>query len=180
MSRLTVTEKEHWKQRIENRINKAIEALETQDAPLMPNIKAKADADAHVFLCTAEIHSKIEANKSQREALEAEFEMLEKAMHTVALGEEAVRSSRGYGTRSDFWHLHAKCSRRIESELLKESSIGREILKLRHEKEALLDTVWLATSNAQIRDLWSRVSVVLRDDATPLQQQIMTTEPDAS
>jgi len=56
---------------------------------------------------------------------------------------------------------------------LKDSAIGKEILKLRAEKDALLDTVWLATSSAQIRDLWSRVSEVLGDPATPLQQQIL-------
>ena len=64
----------------------------------------------------------------------------------------------------------------LEDELLKDSPLGRQILKLRAEKDALLDTVWLATSSAQVRDLWSRVSAVLGEEVTPLQQQILLRE----
>jgi hypothetical protein len=62
----------------------------------------------------------------------------------------------------------------MEEELLAETPLGQQILKLRAEKEALLDTVWLATSSSQIRDLWSRVSVVLGEEETPLQRQILS------
>jgi seryl-tRNA synthetase len=177
MSRLTVTEKEHWKQRIERRINKAIENLETKDATFMPAIKAKAEREAHVCLGTEGMNDRIDAIKNQRKELEAELESLESTMYTQALGLEAVQHHRLYCMRSDFYSLHGKLSSRIESELLQASPIGREILKLQQEKDSLLDTVWLATSNIHIRDLWNRVSSVVGDEATPLQQQVMTTEP---
>lgn len=177
MSRLTVTEKEHWKQRMERRIDKAIESLETQDVTFMPTIEAKAKREAHVSLGTAEMNDRIAVIKNHSKELEAEFEKLESAMYTHALGAEAVRHQQLYCMRSDFYSLLDKLSSRIESELLLASPIGREILKLRQEKDSLLDTVWLATSNAHIRDLWSRVSSVVGDEATPLQQQVMTTEP---
>ena len=93
-------------------------------------------------------------------------------MFKQALGDDALRRG-DYFARSEFSDVHGKHRDRIENELLKDSAIGQEILKLRTEKEALLDTVWLATSNAQIRDLWNRVSLVLGDEATDLQQSIL-------
>jgi len=44
-----------------------------------------------------------------------------------------------------------------ESEILAESELGRRVLSLRAEKENLLDTVWLATSSTQIKQLWEQV-----------------------
>ncbi|MCA9120721.1 MAG: hypothetical protein H6822_35915 [Planctomycetaceae bacterium] len=45
-----------------------------------------------------------------------------------------------------------------EDELLAELERGQEIVRLRQEKEDLLDTVWFATSGAQIKELWSKVA----------------------
>lgn len=176
MSRLTVTEKEHWKARIENRINKAIALLEAQDSALMPGIKARAELEAHKRLGTAKIKTRLDAIEKEREALATEQSKLEKDMYRQALGEQVVRDQYEYYLKSTFQSLLATRRQHIESELLQESSIGREILKLRDERDGLLDTVWLATSNVQIRELWGRVSQVLGDDATPLQQQILATE----
>jgi hypothetical protein len=101
-------------------------------------------------------------------------------MYGQALGKEATQNPNDYRLANDFWSLHRKHQERIEDELLAQSELGRRILTLRAEKDALLDTVWLATSNAQIRDLWSHISVVLGDDSTPLQQQILDKGTDAA
>lgn len=172
MSRLTLTEKDHWKSRIENRINKAIEQVQSKDISLMPKIKALAELEAHRFLGTDELHSKIESIRHTRSELEKEQEQLESEMFSIALGKPA-RANQSYQIKNDFWHMHKTSQTRFEEVLLNHSIIGKEILKLRAEKDALIDTVWLATSNAQIRDLWGRVSTVLGDAATPLQQQIL-------
>lgn len=47
------------------------------------------------------------------------------------------------------------------------------MLALRKEKEELLDTVWLATSGKQIKDLWQKVSDLLQQEPTPLQQDAL-------
>jgi len=39
-------------------------------------------------------------------------------------------------------------------ELLAETLRGQSILRLREEKENLLDVVWLATSGSELRTLW--------------------------
>ena len=49
-----------------------------------------------------------------------------------------------------------------EKDLLAAEPLGRRILELRLEQENLLDTVWLATSEAQIKQLWSQVNEMLR------------------
>src|SRR5436309_16130071 len=45
-----------------------------------------------------------------------------------------------------------------EEELLAADKVGREILKLRIERERLLDVVWLAASSVQVRARWAKVS----------------------
>lgn len=172
MSRFSVTEKEHWKSRIENRLDKAIESLQAKDVTLMPAIRNKASLEAHKALGTAKMQAKIDSIRQQRQTLQTEQEQLEAAMYRHALGEEAV-SQASYHNASRFSQLHRQTQARFEADLLAESAIGQEILKLRAEKEALLDTVWLATSSVQIRDLWSRVSQVLGDEATELQRRIL-------
>ena len=49
-----------------------------------------------------------------------------------------------------------------EEELLARDPQGKRILNLRQEKDELLDTVWLATSSKQIKELWQSVAELLR------------------
>ena len=60
-----------------------------------------------------------------------------------------------------------------EDELLAEHEIGRRILQLRAEKDRLLDTVWLACSPAQIRQLWTKVGELLGDEPTQLEREAL-------
>jgi hypothetical protein len=64
-----------------------------------------------------------------------------------------------------------------EDELLAESELGQEVLRLRQEKESLLDTVWLACSAKQIKELWSKVAELLDDEQTQLQRDALAIEP---
>lgn len=65
----------------------------------------------------------------------------------------------------------------METELLAKNEIGKRILKLREEKEELLDTVWLATSPKQVKQLWQTVAEVLKQEPTDLQREAMGIEP---
>ena len=64
-----------------------------------------------------------------------------------------------------------------EDELLAESEFGHQVLKLRQEKESLLDTVWLACSAKQIKELWGKVAELLGDEQTQLQREVLAIEP---
>ena len=64
-----------------------------------------------------------------------------------------------------------------EDELLADCEIGRQILGLRQERDNLLDTVWLASSPKQIKELWTKVATLLGDEQTPLQRDALAIEP---
>jgi hypothetical protein len=42
------------------------------------------------------------------------------------------------------------------AEVMSAHATGRDILELEREKDELLDTIWLATSNVQLKSLWTR------------------------
>ena len=65
----------------------------------------------------------------------------------------------------------------MESEILAESELGRQVLSLREEKENLLDTVWLATSSSQIKELWSQVNTLLEIKPTVLEEKALKIAP---
>lgn len=64
-----------------------------------------------------------------------------------------------------------------EDELLAECEVGRRVLKLRQERESLLDVVWLSSSPVQIRELWAKVSELLGDEQTQLHRDALTIPP---
>jgi hypothetical protein len=58
-----------------------------------------------------------------------------------------------------------------EDELLGENERGHQVLRLRAEKDNLLDIVRLATSPSQVRQLWAKISELLGDEPTELERQ---------
>ena len=64
-----------------------------------------------------------------------------------------------------------------EKELLAADPLGRQILELQREQEDLLDTVWLATSPVQIKQLWTRVAEILHQQPSNLQKHALSLEP---
>ena len=176
MSRLTVTEKEHWKSRIEHRINRAIEKLQTSNPQLMSTIRAEAKAQALVQLGITKLYLKRESLKASIKDLAQQADQLEETLFDTVLGPKQPYQ---YNRRSELDSRIAKEATRIEDELLSKDKLGMQIVKLRVEKESLLDTVWLATSSQQVRELWNQVSVVLGDEYTALQAEILSKTVDA-
>jgi len=66
-----------------------------------------------------------------------------------------------YGIETEVSATVSKRQAVHEQELLAETPRGREILTLRQEKDNLIDTVWLATSSKQVKDLWQEVDDML-------------------
>jgi hypothetical protein len=64
-----------------------------------------------------------------------------------------------------------------QEQLLADDPIGREISGLESEKDALLDTIWLAVSPSQIKQLWTRVGELLGDEPTTLEREALAIEP---
>ncbi len=51
------------------------------------------------------------------------------------------------------------------------------MVALRVEKENLLDTVWLATSPSQIKELWEQVNALLELKPTALEEKALKIAP---
>jgi hypothetical protein len=179
MPGLTLTEKSHWKDRIGKRIDKKIEAISAADPHLQDRIRREARARALTSLGLAEMQREREAIEQQQTALDKRDCQLERAMTAHLRGVSADDISDRDAYKHD-QELQSALQRRQtvhEDELLAESDVGQRILQLREEKDNLLDTVWLATSPMQIKELWKKVAELLDDNQTQLQRDALAIDP---
>ncbi len=175
---LTVREKEHWKDRIAARIDKRIDALNAENGKIMEQVNKAARERALDSLGIGTLHKRAEHLKQQKSSLEEKESKTyrEIAAKLRGISVREVTDSR-YGIQSEISEAVAERQTLHEDELLAESEAGREILSLRSEKENLLDTVWLATSGKQIKDLWEKVDSILGNTQTELQRKAMEIPP---
>jgi hypothetical protein len=176
MAGLTVAEKQHWKDRIGRRIDKKIDAIWAEEPNLKDRVGREAKRRAEESLGLAEIQAELDQIEKRQEELESrEKQLLAQALAKVrGSSVEDLDDAR-------FWNGHDSevtqaIDRRagvFEEQLLADNQRGCRILELRREKENLLDTVWLATSPAQIKELWSKVAALLGDEQTPLQRDAL-------
>lgn len=169
---LTVTEKEHWKTRIEAKIDKKIAEVIDRNPQLIAEIQKQARHEAIAALDIVEEHQAVEVLKEQIADLEkAKEEKFSKLCEKLDITERGYY----YGSSSVESTIRQRASR-IETQLLADHDIGKEIVQLQRERENLLDTVWLATSPRQIRDLWNEFSVFLNASNTGVQESILHSE----
>jgi hypothetical protein len=83
----------------------------------------------------------------------------------------------GYHREQEVQSAVAKRQKVHEDGLLAECDTGREVLRLRQEQENLLDTVWLATSPAQVKELWTKVNELLSAEPTSLEREALAIKP---
>jgi hypothetical protein len=172
---LTVTEKEHWKERIGRRLDKKIESLVANDPGFLERIREQARQRALQSLGLAAMQTELDTIAAQKEDLEAREQAAHQAMLATVrhLPLAAVRDSHFGSRHQEVAQAIPKRQAVHEEELLAEETVGQEILRLRQEKENLLDTIWLATSPQQIRQLWQKVVELLGEDQTPLQKEAL-------
>jgi hypothetical protein len=175
MPSLTVTEKEHWKERIGKKIDRKIEAVAADDPGLLERVAGQARHRALRSLGLAEIQEELDALADQKQEVERRERRAHRAMLAVVRRvpiedlEEFYYGSRHHEVEQAIHKRQAV----HEEELLAEDERGQEILRLRREKDNLLDTVWLATSPQQIKDLWRRVVELLGEEQTALQREAL-------
>ncbi len=178
MSGLTVTEKEHWKKRIARRIEKRIEAITAGDPNFFERIDRDARQRALESLGLAEYQTELDEIERQKETLEKGEKRLHKAMLAKIRGVEPDDLDDFFSYRRDSEVDNAVKRRKAvhEDELLAESELGQQVLRLRQEKDELQDVVWLASSPKQIKALWEKVAELLGDDQTQLQRDALAIE----
>jgi len=179
MPGLTVTEKEHWKNRIARRIHKRIEAITASDPNFFERIGRQARQRALESLGLADHQAELDEIERQKEALEKRERRLPRAMLARVRRAEpdALEDYFPYHHNSEVEGAIARRKAVHEDELLAESELGQQVLRLRHEKDELLDVVWLASSPRQIKALWSKVADLLGDEQTQLQRDALAIDP---
>lgn len=174
---LTVTEKEHWVGRISRRIDKRIETLQATDPSLKQRIEDEARRQALVSLGLAGWQAELDELERDKEEIEKRVATVAKSMlaHVRGVPVDEIEGSfcYGYHNREDVKAAVSKRQKVHEDELLAKCDTGREILRLREEKENLLDTIWLATSSIQLKALWTKVSLVLGTKPTQLEREAL-------
>lgn len=178
---LTLTEKEHWRERIARRIDQAISRLVSKDDPaFLSRTSEEARRLALQSLGLETLDARRVRIPEEQEALKQESDAVVKKMWEVVSGSapEVAKSA---------WNVQVEVDRAIkdraelhEHELLRQHPLGQRVEELRKEKEALLDTVWLATSGVQIKQLWNSVSKLLDEEPTRLQVSALAMNPEAS
>ena len=185
MPGLTVTEKSHWRDRIAARIAKAVERIKARHPALFDRIAREAHAQALTTLGLADAHAELEAIKAEEAVLARRKKQAQRAMiatlRSVPIDEVGDCFSVRYGSELGLPHEVAEAITRRQSahqeQMLADDPIGREIAKLEGEKDSLLDTIWLATSPTQIRQLWTKVGELLGDEPTTLEREALAIEP---
>ena len=176
---LTVAEKTHWKERIEARINQWIEATLAGDPGLMDRVKHAARGRALASLGLADFQSELDEISAQKEVLERRERQAHRAMLARVRGVAIDTIEEVYYGRHETEVTRAISQRQSvhEDELLGENERGQQVLRLRAEKDNLLDIVWLATSPSQVRQLWTKVSELLGDEPTQLEREALAIPP---
>jgi len=180
MPGLTVTEKEHWKNRIAKRIERKIETLKASDPGFFTRVGIQARQQTLDNLGLADFTQRLESIEKQEQERQKQKVRIEREMVAVVRGVSIEDLDDGcyYGRYNN--EVDQAIDKRkgvIEDELLAQSDLGREILKLRAERESLLDAIWLATSPRQVKDLWSKVAELLGDEPTQLERDALAIPP---
>jgi len=184
MTNLTVREKEHWKDQIERRIDKAIGKLLRQNEPgLLDRIERLAKEQARESMGLSDLWEISNHISEQVSALRKEQTNLKNQMYAIVTGcspDEVAELEDSYYGRCVDSKVDVAVNARakvIEQELLAIDPLGQQVLALRQEKEELLDTVWLATSGRQMKELWQHLTNQLNEQPTKLQADAINIAP---
>ena len=185
MPGLTVTEKSHWRDRIAARIEKAAERIRARHPALFDRVAREAHTQALASLGLADAYAELEAIKAEEATLARRKKQTQRrlvaTLRGTPLDEVADSFSVRYGSELalplEVAEAITKRQSAHQEQRLAEDPVGREIARLEAEKDNLLDTIWLATSPAQIKQLWTRVGELLGDEPTTLERQALAIEP---
>jgi hypothetical protein len=185
MPGLTVTEKNHRRERIAARINKAAERIRARHPALLERVAREAHAQSPASLGLAGTYAAPEAIKAEEATRTRRRKQTQRSMVAMIRGQpvdEAADSfSVPFGGELAQPHEAAEAIARRQASHrdrpLADDPVGREIARLEAEKDRLLDTVWLAASPAQIKQLWTKVGELLGDEPTPLEREALAIEP---
>ena len=175
---LTVREKDHWRERIARRIDHAIEEMQAKEDPgFDKRIREQAEQQAWTSLGLDALREESRRIEQESKRLLERESAIWLEMESLVSGRPTSECSGRYSARNEVSSAVKRRTSVHEKELLAASELGQKILRLQNEKEELLDTVWLATSSSQIKELWSRFVDVMNWEPPKLQQEALAITP---
>ena len=185
MANLTVTEKQHWRDRIAARIGRSIEGIKARHPALFERVRREAHAQALRSLGLAEGYAELEAIRAEEAALDRREKQAQWAMVAALRGTPIDEVPDGitirYGANLplpvEAAEAIAKRQAAHQEELLADDPVGRQVAGLEAERERLLDVVWLAAGPSELRSLWSKVAALLGDEPTGLEREALAIPP---
>ena len=176
---VTVAEKNHWRERIESKIDRRVETILAAEPGLMDRVQREARGRALESLGLAGLQAELDQVAGQKKALQRRELRARRALVARVRGVELEQVEESYYTRYETEVPTAINKRQAvhEDELLAGHELGQQVLRLRAEKDNLLDVVWLATSPTQVRALWTKVDKLLGDEPTELEREALSIPP---
>ena len=178
---ISVAEKNHWRDRIAARIDRRVETLVAkQDPALLQRVSEEARQKAYESLSIASHQHELEQIEKRKQEVEKRERRLKAEQRAVINGtpvEQELERGGYYRYDSDVENAVKARAKALEADILAESDLGKQVLALREEKDNLLDTVWLATSSSQIKELWEQVNALLELQPTALEEKALSIEP---
>ena len=178
---ITVAERNRWKERIAHRIEQRIETLVAKaDPTLLQRVSEEARQKAYESLGIQAQQQELEAIQKEKEKFERRERRLLAEQRAVLNGttvEQELERGGYYRYDSDVENAVKARAKALEAEILAESELGSQVLALRREEDTLLDTVWLATSSSQIKELWEAVNSLLEAAPTALEEKALKIAP---
>mgnify|MGYP006323460821 FL=1 len=177
---LSVTEKQEIKSLIEERFDREIERIQTENKAAMDNIKQQAITQTIAALNVTDQMSELQSINAQILELNEEKKKLEERI-VVEIGAENHKNL--YYARAMDSLIDSKiesASRPYEKKLLSEHPLLSKIVTLRQEKDSLLQSVWIATSSLQVKQLFEMVNKLLQSTPTELETMAQSIPPDTT
>lgn len=172
---LTPEQRAGWRHQFSERIQQAIdEAVAASDPEFLVRLQGQARRQAGESLGVAAQLDQVDDLKQQRRRIEASIHQL---LHEVAdrlnrpLGKPQRHQDDSLPIAIDI-ALTGRAAD-IEQTLLSESELGRRILQLRAEQDAVYETVDLVETHAEMVALWQTLLSQSAQQPTPLQAVAM-------
>ena len=189
MGQLTMKEKEQWNERMSNKITKAVEQLVEMHEP---DYFDRIDKEADRIVCEsfgltdqrAELaRQAAECERLTEELRRAESERKTTVFHMLKTLAKTQEDRAEFRRVAGEYELEAriefeKAKRRPK--LMADDGLGRRILELQSEQEQMIDTILLATTSKQLRELWVTVSQRLEQPLTAFQSKLVEVTPPTS
>jgi hypothetical protein len=172
---MNCTENDYWQERLARKIDQKVKCLLDAEPGWQRRISALARQRALESLGLAELQAQRDKIAQEQQHLNQRRQQVDQAMQAIVrrmpLADVAppapqrppLEVPQAIQTRQA-WH---------EKELLAESERGREILRLRRERDSLPETIGLVTASPPIRAVWQQIVALLGEEPTPLQKELL-------